>query len=272
MAWFTRSSRLTLLALALIIGLSISVKAQVLAPIETTSLGSRLPQSWEFRTPNSPNPGRNAPVDREGGATRGPCFKGGRPLTAMVPVSGTGTTVTAYPTIFWYMPKTSASGVEFVLKNANDQEVYSVKYVLAKSTEDNVSLPGIMDLTLPAFAHLSPLEVDQEYQWQLSLICEPSDPSANVSVGGKIKRVQFSPTLAIRTSQANSQDLVALYADARLWYETLGTLVALRRERPQDPELTEAWNKLIDSVRLRTTYDEEPWFQVQKTLTTNNTK
>jgi len=266
MAWFTRSSRLTLLAVALIIGLAVNVTAQAPTPLASPSLGSRLPQEWEFRSPNAP--GRNAPVNREGGATRSPCVKSERPLTAMVPASGTGTTGAGYPTVFWYMPETSASGVEFVLKDANDQVVYSVKYALAQSTEDNVSLPGIMSLTLPAFANLSPLEIDQEYQWQLSLICQPLDRSADVIVGGKIKRVKLGSTLAVRTQQANPQDLVALYADARVWYETLATLVALRRERPQDPELAEAWNKLIDSVELRTTY-EEPWFQVQKTLTNN---
>ncbi|MBD0346251.1 MAG: DUF928 domain-containing protein, partial [Coleofasciculus sp. Co-bin14] len=36
----------------------------------------------------------------------------------------------------------------------------------------------------------------------------------------------------------------------RLWYETLETLIELRRDRPNDPTLTDAWKTLLSSVGL----------------------
>jgi hypothetical protein len=56
--------------------------------------------------------------------------KASKPLLALVPVDGTGETMAENPTIFWYMPEISADGapapaVEFVLKDANDQEIYT---------------------------------------------------------------------------------------------------------------------------------------------------
>jgi hypothetical protein len=79
-----------------------------------------------------------------------------------------GETAAEYPTFFWYMPETSAPEVEFVLQDENDKVVYKVTYTLAKSAEGGtISAPGLMSLTLPAFANLSPLEIGKEYKWQV---------------------------------------------------------------------------------------------------------
>jgi hypothetical protein len=182
---------------------------------------------------------------------------------ALVPASGVGQTVAEYPTVFWYTPQTSAVQVEFVLRDANNQEVYSTEYALAKSGVGErssaqafgegvsvASVPGIMRLPLPAFANFSPLEIGQDYYWDLALICNPIDRSGDIVVTGGIKRVQPDPTLALRVQQATPQERVALYADARLWYETLTTLVDLPRDRPNNNDLADVWNKLLKSVGL----------------------
>jgi hypothetical protein len=193
------------------------------------------------------------PENRQQGATRGDeCIPGKELLTALVPASGIGETIAEYPTVFWYMPKTSASAVEFVLRDANGDEVYKAQYALEKSAKGVVSTPGIMSLSLPTFANLSPLKIGEDYHWQLALICNPLDRSIEPYVEGSLKRVQPNPTLALRVQQATLQDRVALYADARLWYETLATLVELRRDRPNDNDIANAWEKLLKSVGLDT--------------------
>src|SRR5919199_1197826 len=109
MAWFNRSSRIILLtailAMALTIGFGGNLSAQV--PKQgrpTSSLSGKLPTTWNFTPPN-----RGIPVNRQGGASRGgECTQG----TALVPASGFGATAAAYPTVFWYMPKSSASEVQ----------------------------------------------------------------------------------------------------------------------------------------------------------------
>ncbi|NEO99257.1 MAG: DUF928 domain-containing protein [Symploca sp. SIO2E9] len=268
MAWFTRSSRLTIKALALTLALAVSVSAQTPAKLGSSSLSSRIPKQWEFNPKNISFQG-NGPRRVQAGATRSSsCFTSDRPLMAIVPASGVGTTLAAYPTVFWYQPKTSASTAEFVLLNANQEEVYSAKYSLPKSAEDTSSGYGIMSLTLPALANFLPLKIDQEYQWRLSLVCDPMDRSADLIVGGKIKRVAAESNLELRLQEATAQDRLSLYADERLWYEIVSTLVELRRTHPQDASLASAWDKLLESVNLRTT-SVEPWFPMPATITTS---
>ncbi|HEY9666838.1 MAG TPA: DUF928 domain-containing protein [Coleofasciculaceae cyanobacterium] len=262
MAWFNRSLRIptvaAILALTLTLGFAANLSAQVSTPPRLNALSSQLPNQWEFRAPRGP--GAPAPDNRQGGATRGDeeCIEGESVLTALVPASGMGVTSTEYPTISWYMPKTYASEVEFILQNVKQQDIYSVKYALAKTPEGTVvGTPGIMSLPLPAFANLSPLELNGEYRWTLALICNSIDRSNDEIVGGKIKRIQTNPTLTQSLQQATSQERIALYANARLWYETLSTLVELRRERPENREIIAAWDKLLSSVGLDTTFKKQ---------------
>ncbi len=262
MAWFTRSLRFTILAIivavALTLGQAVNVPAQESGALRPDSLSSKLPNQWEFSPPSGPT--GSDPENTQGGATRGGCNEdNSSPPTPLVPASRMGLTVAEYPTVSWYMPQTSASAVEFVLWDAKDNEIYRAKYALAKSDAGCVSgTPNIMSLTLPAFASLTPLEIGQEYHWELALIYEPQDPSLDilgdarfrrVASDGKIKRVA-DPSLAIRAQEATPQERVALYADKRVWYDALTTLIELRRDRPNDKELEDALDKLLKSAGL----------------------
>lgn len=264
MAWFNRSLRIILLtailAMALTIGFGANLSAQVPKQSRPTSaLSGKLPNRWNFTPPN-----RGISVNRQGGATRGnPCIEPqDAKVTALVPNQGVGATAAPYPTVFWYMPKSSASEVELRVQDAKQYDIYSTKYTLAKSADGVVvGSPGIMSFSLPAFANLSPLEVGQEYDWHVTVICPPdsseySDNSNNIVASGRIVPVRPDLTLAQRIQQATPQDRVALYANAGLWYETVATLVELRRDRPNDTELTQAWNKLLNSIGLDSTFKE----------------
>ena len=255
MARFKRSSRLKILAIALVValmlGLAINVPARVQAQSKPDSLTSKLPDQWEFRAPRAP--GDKSPDYREGGASRpgAQCIPKDDLLVPLVPAS-VGATTAEYPTVYWYMPQTWASAVDFRLQDANQQDVYYTKYLLAKSAKGVVeNTPRIMSLSLPAFSNLSPLKIGQEYKWILELTCgDPVNRSGLPYVGGKIKRVAADPALVRRISQATPQERVALYADARLWYETLSTLIELQRDQPNNREVAEALDKLLTSVGL----------------------
>ncbi len=255
MAWFTRSSRfiilVTILAVALMLGFVTHVSGQVQAPSSSASLNSKLENA--FRPPR----GTSSPVNTASGGTRqgkdeelGRCIESNRPVVALVPDSGIGETAAEYPTVFWYMPQTAARALEFVLRDENVNDLYRVKYLLPKSRKGVVSTPGIMSLALPSFASLSPLKTGQEYYWQLALICNPTNRLKDIIVEGWIKRVDPDQTLALRVQQATPQERVALYAGDRLWNETLTSLVELRRDRPNDKDVAEAWKTLLDSVGL----------------------
>lgn len=255
MTWFTRSSRLTLLTLALTLGLTVYVPAQSQSLLTTASLRSDLPDTWQNTPPRGPN--APAPVNRESGGTRGPeCVESNRSVIALVPAEGMATTVAKYPTVFWYMPPTKASSAEFVLQDGNGRIIYSAKYALGQSEEGAVRLPGIMSLTIPALATLAPLEIGQDYYWQLALVCNELDRSADLVVGGGIQRIERDLILERRIQEATPQEKVGFYARQGLWYETLQTLVELRREAPDDPELARAWDKLLNSVNLEVIAEE----------------
>jgi hypothetical protein len=193
-------------------------------------------------------------------------------FAALVPLGG-GNTTAEYPTIYWYMPQlidkdAPSPIVEFVLRDANKQEVYSAKYPLSKTARGIVGTPGLMSVRI---ASLYPLKVNQEYQWDVTLRCDSTsiDHSNNMTVEGAIKRVEADPTLAQRLQRATPQERVVIYAKAQLWYEALGTLAELRRDRPNDSGLADAWSKLLDSVELDK-ISREPLYQGVSNLTSNN--
>jgi len=247
MAWFTRSSRFTLLAVALTLGLAVNVPGQVQAQTSSSSPSNNLANRGtnSFRPPRGPGPG--APVNTIAGGKRGACQTGEESPYALKPASGIGETVAEYPTVFWYMPQTSAQKVEFLLKDANGNKVYTAHYALTKSANDVEGAPGIRSLTLPALANLSPLEIGQQYHWELTLICDSLDRSTDMVVEGEIKRVALDPILARRLRLATPQQRVALYAKAGLWHEALSTMIELQRDRPNDANLAATWDNLLES-------------------------
>lgn len=278
MTWFTRSSRFIILIVVLTVVFVVNFQGKLQAQLNLP-LRSELPKEsavdtpskfhlvadvpvssngnkrrWKFSNWDSFKPatsGSGVAGNRQAGAIRGGCFKGQQTLTALVPASGLGATFDEYPTLSWYMPETSALALELVLLDSNAQEIYSTRHTLAKSSEDSVSPPGIMSLTLPAFANLSPLAINQEYQWQLSLICGFQDSSADVTVEGLIRRVPLDPILARRLQWASPQERMDIYSQQVVWYDALKTMLTLKRDRPRDNDLKVAWEELLESVGLQ---------------------
>lgn len=277
MTWFNRSSRFTV-ALALTLGLVGNLPAGVQAQLGGSPLSRDIPSEWEFTPPNSQGPDNAR--SRQAGGTRGVCITGkdkDQVPIALVPKSGIGTTMAEYPTLSWYIPKNTGWGVELTVRNANGEEIYSTKYAFAHYTGQDsqgepeeyvVGAPGIMSLTLPKLeSSVLPPETGQKYKWTLGLICTPGDSSSIVYADGVFERVAPDPNLASRIQQATPEQRVAIYAKERLWYETLNTLVELRRQRPNDQGLKSAWSQLLRSVELDVDLiSEEP---VAQGVTTN---
>jgi len=152
-------------------------------------------------------------------------------------------TLAKYPTFFVYVPSNDAETAEFVLLDENDQDVY-------RTTFKTSGEPGVVSLSLPAFANLPPLEVGKAYHWYFSLIYNPEDRSKDTVVEGWIQRVEPSLTLERELEKATPRDRVALYANSGIWYDSLTSLAELRRSQPSDSMLFEAWEKLLGSVGL----------------------
>ena len=182
-------------------------------------------------------PDISAPGNRESGSTRSTtCIAPNEKLVALIPESNYGLTESAYPTVYFYLPETSAEHLKFVLLNENTNElVYEGRFKIDGSA-------GIASVSLPSNGIQQPLAVGEAYVWYISVICNPADPSADVVTEGQIARVE---PLEAATS-ATEVELPALYAEAGLWYDALAASAALK----QDAEDTNDWNALLNAVEL----------------------
>ena len=188
-------------------------------------------------------PDRGAPSTTAGGATRGSgfCVTSKMPMTVLVPSSRIGLTTKARPTFFVYIPPTSAKSAEFVLQDAQDNEIY-------RTTIELPSISGIVSLSLPETA--PSLKVDQDYLWQFSVICQPNDRFKDVFVSAWVQRVKPTKTVTDTLKRVAPRDRPNVYAQASFWYDSLSSLAELRRSKPNDASLTRSWTQLLNSVGL----------------------
>ncbi|HEY9729592.1 MAG TPA: DUF928 domain-containing protein [Chroococcales cyanobacterium] len=236
------SSRLALI-LALITG------CFVLGQISQALLAQEIPQRWESRQYQPPR-GIGTPGHLERGGTRSPshsCLTTGKALTALVPSSKFGVTVSPYPTFFAYMPDLSAENsslpVEFTLEDADGNNIYKAKF-------ETRGKAGILTLALPSQVGLPPLKVGQDYKWTFSIVCQPDERSKDVSVEGWTRRVELKPSLQSQLAQASLVRQVDLYAEAEIWQDALATLVQLRRDNPGNSTVVAMWQKLLSAAGL----------------------
>jgi len=235
---------------------------------------NRLPDQWEgseFRPPsNIGTPRSTQSGGRRNGGDRcvAPEYL---PPTALVPRSGFGLTQESYPQISWYLPPNNAQALEVIIFNDQDQEIYSTWYTLNPSIlpprQDSATLPPnqsldkgkIMSLQIPQNIGLSPLEIGKVYYWEVSLICDMNNRTRDLPTGGYIQRIVPNDQINTQLQQASPSEKIFLYANARLWYETLATLVNLEQLRPQgvnppatmdSANINTVWIKLLNSAGL----------------------
>ncbi|WP_346291086.1 DUF928 domain-containing protein [Sphaerothrix gracilis] len=200
--------------------------------------------SERFSPPNLGRPGR-----RVGGGTRGGCASGNPArLTALLPDSNLGLTTQAYPTFYWFMPQNSAQLMEFSLYQAG--AATTERQLIYRSTFTVSREAGIASLALPESAGLPPLEIDQDYQWSVALICNAEARQQDLRIDGWIRRVEPTADLAAQLATEPAAVHAALYADEGLWFEAIDRLVALRQAHPDSLTVTERWTEFLTSVEL----------------------
>lgn len=188
-------------------------------------------------------PNRGAPGTRQGGATRGGCSTSDQKLTALVPQTNLGMTTIEFPTIFFYIPQTSADVLEFSLLDENDNEIYQKNLSPSKTG-------GIASINLATLEGLPPLQVNQKYHWYLSIVCNTEDRSADIFVDGWVQRIQSDPALQSELQQASPSDRASLYAVNGIWYDSVAALYKTRKSNPNNSALATEWADLLDSVGL----------------------
>jgi hypothetical protein len=161
-----------------------------------------------------------------------------KPLTALLPKAlgyDGGTTTLAHPTLYFYLPQTTARQVEFVLTDANNNKLFGAVYPISGQA-------GIFQLSLPDNVAL---EKGKDYGWELALICNPQKRKSDKYVQGKLQRREISADLQAQIDRRPLPlEKAKLYARAQIWQETLSTLAQSYRSNPQ------AWKDLLTSAGL----------------------
>lgn len=180
-----------------------------------------------------------------GGARDANCLRQNS-ITALIPTSEVrGLTTEKYPTLYFYLPETSAKTAEFVLQNSAKQRIYKTTVPLSQK-------PGVVSLRVPTTVASAALETGQDYRWFFSVVCDANAPdkSGNPFVMGWIKRAEPSPALARQLAQSTPRDRATLYKQAGFWYEAVNTLAQLRQSAPKDAALAADWSRLLQSAGL----------------------
>jgi hypothetical protein len=198
--------------------------------------------TWNsFQPPEDGVPGR-----REGGGTRGlECPSATTALTALIPQSTMGQTISAKPTFFYYLPVAIDKTVQFELADASDKTLYK------KSFRMVTSRAGVVSVSLGSDDNSPALEVGKNYQWYFTIKCNPKNTRDDVLVSGWINRTALAPT--VKTELDRSPDRraqLSIFAQQGLWYEYLATLAQLRIESPSDASLAIEWSAVLNSVQL----------------------
>ena len=182
-----------------------------------------------------------APRTTAGGGTRSDepsCVRvkqGEMSLVALMPNrENAGKTATATPTLYWYVPQTTATEGEFVLLDKEQNEVYETTFALP-------SQPGVVKLSIPTKAALKP---GNSYSWSFMIICNSQYRNQDKYVEGTIEYAKLNPALKSWLEKQTPLEQAKLYADNKIWFEALHTIAQVRSKNPAE------WEELLKSVGL----------------------
>jgi hypothetical protein len=182
-------------------------------------------------------PDRGAPGSSVGAGSRGEIPAA---LTALVPPSKYGRTVSARPTLYVYLPPIGAEEVFFSLQDEDGNPYYhSILQVPSNGGVIPVALPP----TAPA------LEMDKNYLWYFA----PIEPGGilqpdNYAVTGWVRRVRDE--VNEREFSASPVELATRYAEAGIWYDMLEVLVLAKSSEPDNKNFATEWHDLLEQVGL----------------------
>ncbi|MEG4629650.1 DUF928 domain-containing protein [Microcoleus sp. AR_TQ3_B6] len=206
------------------------------------SNSQQLGASWNsFQPPQQGVPGR-----REGGGTRGlECSTAPTALTALIPQSTMGQTISAKPTFFYYLPQALDKTVEFELADETDKTLYK------KSFRMVTSRAGVVRVSLDSDDNSPALEVGKNYQWYFTIKCNAKNHTTDEAlVSGWINRTALAPNVKTELDRSPSRAKLSIFAQQGLWYDYLATLALLRMESPSDASLAHEWSAVLNSVQL----------------------
>ncbi len=186
-----------------------------------------------------PPAGRNMPVNREGGGTRGE-GDDEQYLAALVP-NHVALTTMIQPSLFWYMSIPATTHIEVTINNDNSFE----PIVEASLNEQD---KGIQRFNLSDYnINLLP---GIEYQWFITIVPDTERRSKDISATGMIKYVEPSKILTEKLAVANGIERSVIYAEEGVWYDALSSITELIDADPDNKSLRNERMSLLKQIGL----------------------
>lgn len=178
------------------------------------------------------------PGQQTAGESRGICPNLDDKISAVVPASHSGKTVSTHPSFWVYFPDTAQniSHVEFVLQNEEREDVWRSQ---SKINQD--FSPGYKQFSLPATT--SGLETGQWYRWYVKLYCQP-DIASTQYVQSWVKRVHKASGLYLEL-QEGAKASHKIYSNHEIWYDAIDQLLEEYQRQPSNLALEQDWQNLI---------------------------
>ncbi|MGD1920422.1 MAG: DUF928 domain-containing protein [Pleurocapsa sp.] len=168
-----------------------------------------------------------------------------KPLTAIVANQGQDFTLEEYPTFLFYVPYSAPqiSLMEFLLLNKTQTET------IYRTPLKSSSKAGIIEIQLPPEASKA-LEVNTTYHWRFNLDCKPDRNIApDLVLQGWIRRIPLNSEIANRLKSVNSSEYLD-YQREEIWYEAIALLAQSHFSTPNNTQLTQAWNDVLESLKI----------------------
>ena len=200
-----------------------------------------------------PPPDRGTPTSDRGTGSRGDCLYTAElpPLAALVGQSHLTLTVSDRPTLWVYIPYTTAeaSQGEVVLQvEATGEEVFRAPFSLNQK-------PGVTGIRFPE--SMPALAIGEEYRWYVDIQCFSADilgttgsttgntTSSPATLTGLVKRIALSPELIqdFRVASKLSERL-ATFGSHHIWYDLLNELAQSRLATNVDPQIEQQTKQL----------------------------
>ena len=202
------------------------------AATPNTSVGGGVRGEVQFALPGQ----AATPNTSVGGGVRGKQI----PLTALVPTTKHGRTVSARPTIFAYLPSIGAEEVFFSIQDeAGNSHYHTMLKVPAQG--------GVISVTLPDSA--PELGLNKNYLWYFA----PIEPGGilkpdNYAVTGWVTRIEAD--INQQELASSPIELATEYASAGIWYDTLEILAKAQQSDPSNTTFSSEWHDLLEQLEL----------------------
>ncbi|MGD1804823.1 DUF928 domain-containing protein [Dapis sp. BLCC M126] len=147
-------------------------------------------------------------------------------------------TLASHPNFWLYVPPSSGYIKFNLVDNYSEEQIYQTKFnIESEGGFINFKLP-------PAAPSLEVAEDDlQTYSWVFTLNCGDKE----LLVKGVLKRVPASDSLMSELESAETvMDKIDIYEKNDLWHETITELGNLRRSNPDNLEVKDRWNSLLE--------------------------